>query len=99
MGVVVDVLVLLADSAAYLQGGTIIEPYASCGSEYALEGASEERMALAPEEFFRLPLDEYTQDYAESTDEEGFEHLTIPYMRIGLTGFWRIHSDPWVEIY
>jgi len=92
-------LVLLADTAAYLRGGRILEPFASWGSEYVIDGASSISLALIPAEVFRLPLEAYTPDYAESSGDEEFEHLTVPYMWIGAGEFWRIHSDPEIDVY
>jgi len=93
-------LVLEADSAVYLEGGEIVEPYASWGSDYVIEGGRECPAALDPALTLRLPVDGYTPDYASSTGEDGFDHLTVPYMMIGTGGFWRMHADPsmgWLE--
>lgn len=93
-------LVLEADSAVYLEGGEIVEPYASWGSDYVIEGGREVPRALDPVLTLRLPVDGYTPDYASTNKAEGFEHLTVPYMMIGTGGFWRMHADPsigWLE--
>ncbi len=90
-------LVLEADSAVFLEGGEIVEPYASWGSEYVIEGADIAGRKLIGMEALRLPMDGYTSNYAESSGSADFEHLTVPYMRIGIDGYWRIDRDPDME--
>lgn len=90
-------LILFADSAVYLQGGQIVEPYASVASDYLIQGGEEMQTVLDPPLTFRLPLDCYTADYSTYSGSEEFEHLTIPYMMIGTGGFWRMHADPSFE--
>lgn len=92
-------LVLLADTMTFLRGGRIEEPYASWGSEYVIDGATSVCLELPPGEVFRLPLEAYTPNYAESSGDEEFEHLTVPYMWIGYGEFWRMHSDPEIDVY
>ncbi|MBN2585970.1 MAG: YARHG domain-containing protein [Candidatus Fermentibacteraceae bacterium] len=87
-------LVLDADSASYLLGGDIIEPYASWGSEYVIENGVRTEVELVPHRVFRMPLDGYTNNYAECSGEEEYRHLTVPYVRIGFGGYWRISRDP-----
>lgn len=90
-------LVLEADSAVFLEGGEIVEPYASWGSDYVIEGADMAGRTLIGMELLRLPMDGYTSNYAESSGAEDYEHLTVPYMRIGIRGYWRMHRDPDME--
>lgn len=90
-------LVLEADSGVFLEGGEIVEPYASWGSDYVIEGADMAGRKLIRMEVLRLPMDGYTSNYAASSSSEDFEHLTVPYMRIGIRGYWRIDRDPDIE--
>lgn len=90
-------LVLEADSAVFLEGGEIVEPYASWGSEYVIGGADIAGRTLIRMEEIRMPMDGYTSNYAESAGSADFEHLTVPYMRIGMGGYWRIDRDPDME--
>lgn len=90
-------LVLEADSAVVLEGGEIVEPYASWGSEYVIVGDDKIGKELIRFEVIRIPLDGYTSNYAESEGSEDFEHLTVPYMRIGIGSYWRIGRDPGME--
>lgn len=90
-------LVLQADSAVYLAGGEIREPHTSYASEYIIEGGERSAVAIVPVEVFRLPVDDFASDYSAVADEEGYEHLTVPYARIGISWYWRMSSDPSAE--
>ncbi len=90
-------LVLKADSATYLEGGMIIEPYASYGSDFVIEHAMETGIDLAPPVVFRLPLTDFIPDYAASHPETDLDHLTVPFMGIGTREYWRICGDPFGE--
>lgn len=88
-------VVINADSALYFEGGYIVEPYASYGSEYVIENFTEVPMELLPNEVFRLPIDDYTDNYAETCADEEFENITVPYMRLGSCEYWRTSRDPY----
>ncbi len=90
-------LILNADSVTYLEGGFIAEPYASYGSEFVIEDAEETGTALAPPEVFRMPIGDFTVNYASSHPEAELDHLTVPFMKIGTGDYWRICSDPHAE--
>jgi hypothetical protein len=87
-------LVLEVDSAVYLDGGEIVEPYASWGSEYVIEGGVRTRTGIEPGLVLRMPIDGYTDNYAKSCGNDEFEHLTVPFMRVGFGDYWRISGDP-----
>jgi hypothetical protein len=87
-------LVLTADSAVFLVGGEPVEPYASFGSDYVIENGVSTPSPIEPPLVLRLPVEGYTANYAETCGNDAYDHLTVPYMRIGTGGFWRISSDP-----
>ncbi len=90
-------LVLKADSVRYLQGGFIAEPYASYGSDFVIEDAEETGTELAPPEVFRMPMSDFTENYAASHPGADLDHLTVPFMGIGTGEYWRISSDPYAD--
>ncbi len=90
-------VVLKADSVRYLQGGYIAEPYASYGSDFVIEAAEETGAALYPPEVFRMPISDFTVNYASSHPEADLDHLTVPFMGIGTGDYGRICSDPYAD--
>jgi hypothetical protein len=89
-------LMAAVDSLLYAVGGEVAEPYGSWGSDWVIEGATTEPVALAEwacgaavADTLRFPLGGYTED----DDALGFEDAEIPRVRIGSTDYWK-KRDP-----
>lgn len=81
-------LVLRADSMEYLEGGTLVAPYASYGSDYVIENGEVELRELDPPVAMRLPI----TGFSLYSDAGGMEDVPVPQVMIGSGKFWRIFS-------
>ena len=86
-------LVLEADSAVFIVGGDIVEPYASMGSDYVIDNGEYVCSELRPHDVFRLPL----SDYSQGGENEVNDYPILPSMRIGFDQYWRMAADPGSE--
>jgi hypothetical protein len=85
-------LLLKVNRKSILSGGEIVEPYASYGSDYVIEGGTTTNEELTKPEILSFPL---TAPEAEHiTDDYSMERISI-----GVCDFWKISDDPNTELH
>lgn len=92
----VNKLILEVTKKNIIKGGEIVEPYASCASEFAIEGGTAETIMLTPCETRIYPVSEIvTDDLGGALGQD----VSMPRIRIGTTYFWQFSSDPYTDLY
>ena len=87
-------LILEVTEKNILKGGEIVEPYASCASEFAIEGGTAEIMILSPSETRIYPISEiFDDDLGGALGED----VSMPRITIGTTNFWQFYTDPYFD--
>ena len=89
-------LILEVTEKRILTGGEIVEGYASCASEFAIEGGTSEIVTISPGERRIFPLSEIVTDDLGGALGQG---ATMDRIRIGTTHFWQFDTDPHAEMY
>jgi len=91
-----NTLILEVTEKCILTGGEIVEGYASCASDFAIEGGISENITVSPTERRVYPLSEIIED-----DLGGAlgQEISMPRIRIGTTDLWLFSSDPSLELY
>lgn len=85
-------LVLAVDTKYIISGGEIVEPYASCASEFAIEGGEGIATDVTPAEELFFPISKII------VDDTGDFPDYIPHMKIGYFDWWLLSSDPEQEL-
>jgi hypothetical protein len=88
-------LILDVTEKYIITGGDIVEGYASCASEFAIENGTPEHIVMSPSELRTYPISEIIDD-----DLGGMlgEDVTMPRIRIGTVDFWLFSTDPYTEL-
>lgn len=89
-------LVLEVTEKSILTGGEIVEGYASCASEFAIEGGTTETVTVSPPEVRTYPITDIIIDDMSDVLGEG---TTMPRIKIGTTDFWQFHKDPYLDLH
>lgn len=85
-----NLLVASISNEQYLEGGTIVPPYASWGSNYVIDDAKVRNINLTPQLLLRFPLSHYN-----AKDTVGGRLLDpLPYLVIGAREFWKMYQNP-----
>lgn len=82
-----NTLVVKVKSEEYLEGGTIVAPYMSYGSEYVIEDGHYKTIKIKPELELRFPLSRYS---AKDTRRDNF----YPSLVIGAFRYWKLYENP-----
>lgn len=90
-----NALVLEVTEKCILAGGEIVEGYASCASEFAIEGGTTEVLTVSPGETRTYPVSEIVIDDLGGALGQG---VSMPRIRIGTCHFWLFSSDPYSDI-
>ncbi|MGB3341172.1 MAG: YARHG domain-containing protein [bacterium] len=90
-----NALVLEITEKCILTGGEIVEGYASCASEFAIEGGTSEIITVSPDEIRTYPVSEIVIDDLGGVLGQG---VSMPRIKIGTGNFWLFSSDPYSDI-
>lgn len=91
-----NTLILEVTEKNILTNGEIVEGYASCASEFAIEGGTSETIIVSPGEIRIYPISEIFIDDLGGALGQG---ATMPRIQIGTTDFWQFYKDPYVDIH
>lgn len=91
----VNALVLEVTEKCILTGGEIVEGYASCASDFAIEGGTSEIVTVSPSETRIYPISEIVTDDMGGALVQGASKSRI---KIGTTHFWLFYKDPYLDI-
>lgn len=91
----VNALVLEVSEKCVLNGGEIVEGYASCASDFAIEGGTSEIITVSPSETRIYPIGEIViDDMGGALGKE----VSKSRIKIGTTHFWLFGNDPYLDI-
>ena len=91
----VNALVLEVSEKCVLNGGEIVEGYASCASDFAIEGGTSEIITVSPSETRIYPISEIViDDMGGALGQE----VSKSRIKIGTTHFWLFGNDPYLDI-
>ena len=91
----VNALVLEVSEKCVLNGGEIVEGYASCASDFAIEGGTSEIITVSPSETRIYPIGEIViDDMGGALGQE----VSKSRIKIGTTHFWLFGNDPYLDI-
>jgi len=91
----VNALVLEVTEKCILTGGEIVEGYASCASDFAIEGGTSEIVTVSPSETRIYPISEIVTDDLGGALGQG---ASMQRIMIGTTHFWLFCNDPYLDI-
>jgi hypothetical protein len=86
-------LTLYIGTMTVMVGGEIVEPTASCASEFAIEGARDDAMAFEPPQEWIFPITNIITEKYDPYPEADMERITI-----GGYTWWKISADPYMEL-
>lgn len=91
----VNALILEVTEKSVLTGGKIVEGYASCASDFAIEGGTSEIVTVLPNETRTYPISEIVTDDMGGALGQG---ASMSRIKIGTTLFWLFCNDPYSDI-
>jgi len=86
-------LTLSVNTKAALVGGEIVEPTASCASEFAIEGGHGEALDIEPPEKWTFPISNIITGEFEPYPQADMERINI-----GGSTWWKMSSDPYLDL-
>lgn len=88
-----DVLILKVKEKSIIEGGEIVEPTASCVSDFAIEGGESKKIKIDPPEFYVYPIG------GLEIQDLGAAEMQVRKITIGTHDVWLMSADPDAEIY
>ena len=86
-------LTLHIGTMAVMVGGEIVEPTASCASEFAIEGARNDAMEFEPPQEWIFPITNITAERYEPYPDAEMERISI-----GGYTWWKMSTNPSIEL-
>ncbi len=89
-----NALILDVTERSIIVAGEIVEGYASCASDFAIEGGEGKKVTISPSETFVYPISELIID--EQNQAAGY---SMPSVIIGTFSWWKFGEDPYVDMH
>lgn len=89
-----NALILDVTEKTIIIGGEIVEPTASCASEFAIEGGEVKKEMISPGETYIYPISALIFD-----DLSEIAGSSVPRIVIGTTSFWKFSDNPELELH
>lgn len=89
-----NALILEVTEKSTVVGGEIVEGYASCASDFAIEGGEGKKVAISPSETYTYPISDLDiHDLGLAIEK------TMTQIRIGTFNWWKFSEDPYVDMH